>query len=51
VHAGGAVDEGRTYRLDIELGRLEFFVHGLMAREHQLVRWGWGWVWRVWWVG
>ncbi|KAI8465651.1 MAG: hypothetical protein J3K34DRAFT_487137 [Monoraphidium minutum] len=36
VHAGGRVEEGRSYRLDIALGRLEFGVHPLMAREHQL---------------
>jgi hypothetical protein len=43
VHGGGGLEEGgRTYRLDLEVGRLEFWVHPLMAREHQLVGLGAG---------
>lgn len=38
VHAGGRVEEGRSWRLDVQLGRLEFGVHPRMALEHQLVR-------------
>ena len=41
VEAAGALGEGaRTYRLDIELGRLEFVVHPNMAQEDLLVS-GW----------
>ena len=30
-------ESDRTYRLDVALGRLEFSLHPLMSREHQLV--------------
>jgi hypothetical protein len=36
--ADGQGSENRTYRLDIELTRLEFTVHPTMAKEDLLVR-------------
>lgn len=36
--APGALQNARTFRMDIELGRLEFLVHPNMAREDVLVR-------------
>ena len=38
VQQGQASQEARSYRLDIELGKLEFASHPLMSREDQLVR-------------
>lgn len=36
--AGTQTEAQRTFRLDVELGRLEFQVHPGMAREDLLVR-------------
>ncbi len=37
LHSINMADAGRTFRLDVELGRLEFACHPMMTREHQLV--------------
>jgi hypothetical protein len=39
VQQGQVLWEAQSYRLDIELGKLEFTSHPLMSREDQLVRW------------
>ncbi|GBF93799.1 hypothetical protein Rsub_06131 [Raphidocelis subcapitata] len=36
AHGGGAAEEGRSYRLDVEVGRLEFGVHPGMGPEQRL---------------
>ncbi|EFJ49224.1 hypothetical protein VOLCADRAFT_90164 [Volvox carteri f. nagariensis] len=61
VKAASLRGESRLYRLDIELGRLEFLVHPAMAQEDLLVgsrevswgpgrswRWDWGGAWGLW---